>query len=282
MASRTARALLISPARAERRGHGQLRSPSRVPGGRQGRGGSQRRGALGRPSRSQAARHGEDDRPAAPLPTVPCEPKASPLRPAPAPQRPRPPTVPAPPPASPVAPLPSDALVPPELQPPPPVAAVKLPPPPSRCVLFVEPVPPVPLVTVKVSSGSAASPPTSWWQGSGLRVREWALAVRVGYLVKRAPDPKPTGRASAALGRSTSTNRNRKGLSARLLGPFQGCETSGPRPRSTGRGTSETIDGLLPSRVRFGRSLRRRKPGRTRRRSLCSRMWAGPRSASPL
>jgi len=72
-------------ARAERRGHGQLRSPSRVPGGRQGRGGSQRRGALGRPSRSQAARHGEDDRPAAPLPTVPCEPKASPLRPAPAP-----------------------------------------------------------------------------------------------------------------------------------------------------------------------------------------------------
>jgi len=31
--------------------------------------------------------------------------------------------------------------------------------PPLRCVLFVEPVPPVPPVTVKVSSGSAASPP---------------------------------------------------------------------------------------------------------------------------
>ncbi len=137
-------------ARAERRGHGQLRSPSRVPGGRQGRGGSQRRGALGRPSRSQAARHGEDDRPAAPLPTVPCEPKASPLRPAPAPPRPRPPAVPAPPPTSPVAPLPSAALVPPELPPPPPVVAVKLLPPPLRCVPFVEPVPAVPPVTVKV------------------------------------------------------------------------------------------------------------------------------------
>jgi hypothetical protein len=127
--------------------------------------------------------------------------------------------------------------------------------------------------------GTRAPP---WWQGSGLRVREWALAVRVGYLLKRAPDLKPTGRAPAALGRSASTNRNRKGLFARLLGPFQGCETSGPRPRSTGRGTSETIDGLLPSRVRFGRSLRRRKPWRTRRRSLCSRMWDGRRSASPL
>lgn len=64
--------------------------------------------------------------------------------------------------------------------------------------------------------------------GERLRVREWALAVRVGYVVKRAPDPEANGEGAGGSGPQREYEPKSKRLVRPSSRPLSGVRDERP------------------------------------------------------